>query len=245
MHNSTGYTRFVDFDPTFARLEEWKVGVTGGASYGPALTDVGNTAGSVNIEAGPVLRTRYFSAGWIPYHGNSQVSQDDTNNFGSLLFASAHLGGGDEWKFDLQQSYSYALNRTHDEGNDKDNTIYFCIFTCKTADLSSAKANVDTKVKEWGTSFTATKHLAEKHSISFTPTVYRTFFESSNQLTGDSTGDFFIKRSRWNYAFMVTYLNQCAEKASLMISAGAAYNYEMTVREKGLLVPQAGVRFIF
>ncbi len=242
-HNAVGIPRYVDFDPGFIIEEKpHPLGMSGGVNYGVSFTDSGSPGGSLNILGGPTIRKNIFFGGWQPFHSNSRSTQDDTNNWGSLLFAGVKLPNQKKWAFSAQASYAIASNHTSDNGCDQP----FVFFgTAEKCDL--AYADVNTKVKELGLTLVVGKNIGKKQFLSLSTSYYRTIFSSSNSYSFDPLNDTLLKGKNANYGASLFYSGALGteDKAIFLIGAGASSNREFRARGKRKIIPQFDARLIF
>jgi hypothetical protein len=247
VHSAASIPRFVDVNPESFAQEKQKsaIGMNAGVGYGLSFSDVGNAYGSQIYHIGINYRNPKIAFGWTPYLGLAQVSHEGTGVFGSVLWLALNFGGGDNWRFSYQNTYT-AVTKTNEDKGCAHDTGFFFYSSCPIGTESSTRAEV--KVRDLGFILTAEYRLHDSDSLLIAPAAYWTWISTGNKLDVDPNGDYTRRTSFWNPGLQLGYVTRFGEKLNkaCILMAGAqwvkTFRPDWAVRE---LLPTADLKFQF
>ncbi|MGZ3700466.1 MAG: hypothetical protein ACXVB9_16995 [Bdellovibrionota bacterium] len=246
VHAAASVPRFVDVtNYSFTEGEKGPVGMSAGMGYGVGWSDVGNSVGSEIFHVGVSYRTPHVAFGWTPFLGEAQVSHEGTGMFGSALWFAAYFGGGNEWRFSYQNSFTIANKTAEVTGcaNDLDG-----IFGTNCTQSTPSTSRAEVKVKDVGFLFTAEKRVGDHDSFLISPAAYWTYIVTSNSLDSDPASNFIRRTNFWSPGLQVAYLIRGGEKLTTVTTfmLGAqwikTFRPDRAVRE---LLPTFDIKFQF
>jgi len=206
IHSVASVPRFVDINNfTFEedKLEgKSGIGANFGAGMGTAWSDVGNVHGAQIYHAGIHLRGKGFAVGWMPYFAAAQVTHEGTKGFGSTLWGSVSFGGGGDWRFSYQNSFSLMTKVAEDQGCQKDDIFFGCTAQQKYQTRS------EVVIRDVGFVLTAEKHVGARNSVLVAPALHWTYLAASSQLDVDPANDYVRRTTFWSPSFQVGYVTR-------------------------------------
>ncbi len=245
VHSAASIPRFVDVNNgSFVESPRAGVGMSVGTGYGLAFSDVGNVHGSEIFHVGVSYRNSRFAFGWTPYLGQAQVSLEGTGGFGSALWLALYFGGGNNWRFSYQNTYTVVKKTNEMKGCENGN--FFLYTNCAGNPESVSLSEVH--VKEVGFILTAEHRLHDHDSILFAPSLYWTWITTTNRFDPDPSGDYVLRTNFWSPGLQLGYVMRSGERLNmawtLMVGAQwvKTFRPDRAVRE---LMPTAELKFQF
>lgn len=221
------------------------VGADAGLGVGTAWANEGNLYSGEIFHVGAHYRSEHFAAGWMPFFSGANVTSDGSTAFGSTLWGAFHFGGGNEWRFSYQNSFTSVNQITEDKGCVN---ATWTIFTtsCNGQPQSATRAEIN--VRDVGFVITAEKNLGSRGSLLIAPALHWTQVSGSSKLDVDPANDFSRTDSFWSPSLQVGYVHHLGERfrSSLAFLFGA--EYAKTFRPDRVVrqwVPAADVRWQF